>query len=224
VTTPSHVLPGDREPSEAALFAARLLADTMSQTDLLELERMLAHSLSHPRPSLLREARLGLLIEMCDEQTGEVPDVDRYEQERRRRLETDESWPVATTIARAFFGWYQACRAAMRLKVMGAASRESHSQTHRTGLRREYTRQEVTATLARFHDERGRWPNFSEFWRWGQDLRQHARRNGLPDPRIPSMPVVARAFGSFDRALSVAQKSSDGSRPSERKAIANAPG
>jgi hypothetical protein len=194
------------EPSEAAVFAAEVLAATMSRGELLDLERMLAHSVAHPKPAELREARLGLLIELCTLETGEVPTEAQYESERAARTADDERWPHATTLGRAFYGWDWACRAAMRLAHAGSAARVSHAQKFRKGKRPPYTRQEVIAAFSRFRDRKGRWPNFSEFLAWGQVEREHARLNSREDPRIPSMKVITRMFGDFGRALTAARR------------------
>ena len=196
----------DGEPSEAAVFAAELLVATLSQDALVDLERMLAYSLSHPKPAELREARLGLLIALCSTETGQIPGQPEYESERLRREAEGERWPSATTLSRAFFGWNWACRSAMRLARQGSAARVSHSQHFRKGSRPPFSRDEVIAAFCRCRDINCRWPNYSEFLAWGQAEREHARLNGLPDPRVPSMTVVKRVLGSFDRALMDARR------------------
>jgi hypothetical protein len=204
--TAAHHQPRHGEPSEAAVFAAEVLAATLRPEELLDLERMLAHSLARPKPAELREARLGLLIELCVADTGEVPTEERYESERRRREAGGERWPSSTTLRRAFYGWNWACRAAMRLAHHGSAARVSPAQHFRRGSRSTYTRDEVIAAFGRFRKANGRWPNFSEFLAWGQAEREHARLNGMPDPRIPSMPVIRRVLGGFERALAAARR------------------
>lgn len=197
------------EPSEAAVFSAEILAQTMSQSELMDLERLLAHSLAHPKPAQLREARLGLLIELCTTQTAEVPTQKRYDEERQRRKLLGEHWPDSTTLSRAFHGWNWACRAAMRLVHVGSAARVSHSQHFRKSQRAPYTRQEVIDAILRFRDTWDRRPDFSAFLAWGASERAFARLHGRQDPRIPSLPVITRLFGDFERARAAAEYAND---------------
>lgn len=68
-----------------------------------------------------------------------------------------------------------------------------------------YLPREVVGAIARFHDRFGTWPTKWEYNEWGRLERQAARHTGAPDPRIPSMGQVAKAFGTYDRAVDLAR-------------------
>ncbi len=192
------------EPSEVARELAKLIG-ALSAEAALQLEGLLANSIGSPSSAEIREARLGLLIELVSVGTGEVPGVDQYNGERDQRSARGEHWPSASALSKAYFGWQQAVRAAMRLHFIGTRARVASSHTHAPASG-EYTRPEVTNAIRRFRDRHGTWPSYSEYGQWGADARRLARRGGHPDPRIPEHVVIRKLFGEWDRALAVAER------------------
>jgi YD repeat-containing protein len=99
-----------------------------------------------------------------------------------------------------------ACDAAVRF--LGKTSAQvAHTHRHaRTYV--PYVPREVIDAITRFHDRFGTWPTKWEYNEWGRLERQAARHTGAPDPRIPSMGQVAKAYGTYDRAVQLANDAS----------------
>lgn len=191
--------------AQAASFVA--LVPNLPEQTLRDLERLLLADLASPSGAELREAGLGLLIEMVADGSGEVPPTEDYDRLRDERQLTGERWPDSTTLIRAYSNtWTIAVRAAMRLSFEGSAARVAHTHKHGRGRGHDYTREEVLAALVWFRDEHnGRWPEATQFYAWGEQLRRAARKGGHPDPRIPTRPVVHRLFERFGLARAAAQ-------------------
>ncbi len=136
------------------------LVDTVPVQAAEHLLRLVRHSLAAPPPGLLREARLGLLIDLLGARNGELLGTDVYETARAERLLRGENWPVYTTVLRAFGDWLHAQMAAIRLAYLGTQARAPRSMRH-TGGRARYTKREVievfiraATRLRRLDDER----------------------------------------------------------------------
>ncbi len=201
-------------PTTSAVAAGfvELVPDLPMET-LRHIERLLLANLASPTGAELREARLGLLIDMVAGGSGEIPLTADYDAAVERRRAFGESWPDSTTLSRAYCkSWTTAVRAAMRLVLCDGPRRVPHSYKHAVGGQNGYGRSEVVAALMRFHhDHEGRWPQPSQFYDWGQQLRLHARTNGHRDPRIPTRKALGRHFDSFDLARRAAQLASSAS-------------
>jgi hypothetical protein len=182
------------------------LVPGLSEETLRNVERLLVADLAAPTSAELREARLGLLIEMVSDGTGEIPRAEDYDALRAEREVLGEKWPHSTTLSRGYSdSWPLAVRAAMRLAFDGPTSRVAHTHTRR-GSHSPYRREEVIAALLRFRDEHsGRWPSASQFFDWGESLRRAARTGGLEDPRIPTQKALRRHFKRFSLAITAAQ-------------------
>jgi hypothetical protein len=209
-----HLSPAGREParnpvpvdaSELAQGLAQILRPFPRQA-IEDLERLLANNLGAPTSAELREARLGLLIELISTGDGEIPRTREYDDLRRSRLEAKgERWPSASTLVESYGSFLAAVKAAIRLHHDGSAARVPHTHRHAKPYRR-YTRDEVIAALHSFHDQFGSWPRSElEYLTWGETVRRARRHGGHPDPRIPTAKPIRKLFGDFGRALEVAK-------------------
>ena len=88
---------------------------------------MVCDSIASPLSGLLREARLGLLIQLLRDRHAEAVDTTLYDEECARRRERGEVWPASTSIARAFGDWYRAQMAAVHLAFLGTGARQPRS-------------------------------------------------------------------------------------------------
>ena len=114
------------QPTEVALVLADLVRKiTVAAAD--DLQRLLGFSVGLPEAGMLRAARLGLLRELIQQRTGEIPGTEDYERLRARKEAADNEWPTASTLSNAYGGWVAAVRAAMRLDAEGSASKLSTS-------------------------------------------------------------------------------------------------
>lgn len=182
-------------PEAAALIG---LVPNLDDATLRSIERLLLAGLAHPSGRELRAARLGLLVELVTELSGEIPTVEQYEARRDSRSAAGDSWPSSSSLADVYGGqWNLAVRAAMRLAFEGPRSRVPHTLRH-ARFREEFTRDEVIAAIRRFAEEHdGRMPSAEQYYSWGEHLRRAARHGGRADPRIPSRTAVRRHFASF---------------------------
>ena len=199
--------PADLVRSDVAVAYIELLND-FAPDQLQLIERALLSDLAESTPAELREARLGLLMDMLADRSGVIPLADDYDRLREERAERGEVWPHSTTLLRAYsHSWNLAVRAAMRLLFDGPAARVATSHRAKHTKTSDYERDEVKAALRRFHREHGgRWPRPTQFYDWAEYVRQHADYGGHPDPRLPSPSAVKRHFGTFDAALVAAQR------------------
>lgn len=187
------------EPLDPATCAAvaQFVVDVIPGLDdrtVDELDQLIGLRLTFPTAAELRDGRLGLLLEMIAVSQGVFPQVPEYRAERKARKALGEIWPDASTISRAYKGWDRACRAAMRLHHLGGASRVQ-GEPHYQRPRDSYTREEILAAIDRFWRDHDRcWPQYTEFFKWGEKLRRDANRRGDRDPRIPCPNQVIEFF------------------------------
>ena len=199
--------PADPEPSELAVGFAELLR-SLPMEAVADVERLLAWRLTYVEPAVLREARLGLLLDMVTDAEGSMPLADDYETERAARAAQGESWPAASTLSRVYNGWARACRAAIRLVEVGVSTAVGSAGAPSTRAPNGAPRRNVVfAALSQYRREYGRWPAQTEYHRWRRDLRRRASRLGLDDPELPSLPQIRASFGDFDRATGAARRS-----------------
>jgi hypothetical protein len=184
-----------------------------------DLKRLLARSITDPRPGERRDARLGLLVELVAGAEGEIPTIDDYEATRaQRRRERGEDWPAHTTISRAWGHWLKAVAGAMRLAFRPSGGRVPET-THHVPAGGEYTREEVLAAISECRFALGfyRVPADNaeggaaslikaEYEEWAKLRRRAARLAGQPGPRLPTREPIVRFFGSFERAEVASRK------------------
>lgn len=204
----SPPIPGlsDR-PSELAEGLA-MVARSLSPDAAADVERLLAHAVGLPKPAVLREARLGLLIEMVSDGSGLVPSVRDYLAAREQRRQRGEQWPAPSSLIAAYGSFLTAVKAAMKLATLGTPARVAPSHHHSREPSKAFTRTEAAAALRAFHDKHGYWPRSQEWGDWSALSRRLARQHGRPDPRLPNLTALRRLFGTFERAIVVARRAS----------------
>jgi hypothetical protein len=195
------------DPSATELaqgFASILHA--FPQEAIEDLERLISNDLGAPTSAGLREARLGLLIELISTGDGEIPRTRDYDGARKHRAQTKgEEWPAASTLVESYGSFLAAVKAAMRLHHDGSVARVPHTHRHARPYKR-YSRDEVVAALRSFRDQHGSWPRSElEYLTGAATVRQARRNGGHPDPRLPSAKPIRTLFGGFPRALDVAK-------------------
>lgn len=194
--------------TEAAQVLAQMVADRAAfpEAAVRDLARLLGHGLAVHSVARERSTRLGLLVDLVSSVSGEFIDTATYEAAREQRSKAGEEWPAASTLSRAYGHWLAAVRAAMRFWFDGGQARVASS--HRHACRHAgYRPREIAAALRRCRDELGAWPTEWEYEEWRRVCRELSRRAGLPEPRLPSMPVVRKACGSFEAGLALADAS-----------------
>ncbi len=195
----------DRSASELAQGLASMV-HAFPQEAIEDLERLISNDLGSPTSAELREARLGLLIELIADGNGEIPRTRDYDEMRKHRAQTrGEEWPTASTLVESYGSFLAAVKGAMRLHHDGSAARVPHTHRHARPYKR-YSRDEVVAALRSFRDQHGSWPRSElEYLTWATTVRRIKRNGGHPDPRLPSAKPIRTLFGSFQRALKVAE-------------------
>ena len=201
------------QPTDVAFVLVDLVGDHRAFPDdaARDLHRLLGHRLACPPTAVLRYDRLQLLLRMLLE-AAVLPTFDEYE---ARRLADASDAPAASTLVNAFGHWLSACDAATRF-LGNASAQVAHTHRH-SGTYVPYVPREVIDAITRFHDRFGMWPTKWEYNEWGRLERQAARHTGVRDPRIPSMGQVAKAFGTYDRAVQLAN---DAAAPKQRSPTA----
>ncbi|MEJ7783462.1 MAG: hypothetical protein WKF96_01580 [Solirubrobacteraceae bacterium] len=172
-----------------------------------DLHRLLGHRLASPPTGVMRYDRLQLLLRMLLD-AAVVPTFDEYE--ARRRADRSDA-PAASTLVNAYGHWLSACDAAVRF-LGNTSAHVAHTHRHARAYV-PYVPREVVDAIARFHDRFGTWPTKWEYNEWGRLERQAARHTGAPDPRIPSMGQVAKAYGTYDRAVHLTRDTAEPTQP-----------
>jgi hypothetical protein len=177
----------------------------MSVEAATDLKRLVGHSISLPSPAELREARLGLLIDLVENGSGEVPSAEVYEAERSKRREDGETWPAASTLIHAYGGhWLAAVRSAMRVafeSIRRVPSNYAHARPAAS-----YTRDECLAALIACSDALESEPTMQEYLEWATLTRRLSRLNGQSDPRLPGRKQILKAWGTFERLLAALRR------------------
>lgn len=183
-----------------------LVAVTPTLTDIeaAQLARLLAASVSAPSSALIREARLGLLIDVLGDLQGELIDTVTYDAERAARRNRGETWPVSSTLIRLFGSWHRVLVAAMHLAFDGTVSRRPSSMKL-AGYRRAYTRKEALKVIIEMRRVLGVWPTSGEYLWFRELCCRAATVNKKAEPRIPSMTPLNRLFGGYAPAITAAQ-------------------
>jgi hypothetical protein len=192
--------------SSNATETAQALATVVSssawpQEAVRDLARLLGHGLASPTPAQLREARLGLLIELVSVGTGEFIDTDTYDTARERRVATGEECPTASGLARAYGHWLIAVRAAMRFWFIGGSARVPADHSHVPAGPAYTPAEAIEALNVACEDLRCEVITEWEYEEWRRLRRTAARHAGTPLPRFPSMTPIRKHFGGFDQAL-----------------------
>lgn len=169
------------------------------------LYEMLSHRLGCKPAALARYEKLGLLVEIIAEGTGEVPSVETYQRRRAEAADRGESWPSHAALAKAYLGWTRAVDAAMKLHFGTRQVPVSSRYLKKAFKDGAYSNAEILASIGKCRDAIGFWPTQWEYQHWGRIQRKLARRSGIT-PRIPGIDVVRRAFGSYDVARNAAER------------------
>ncbi len=194
---------------EVAWVIAELIP-VLSEQTISDLGRLVNHSLSAISIPELREARLGLLIELVTGSQGVIPGIDDYNEARRQRAEDGEIWPAHTTLTRIHGGhWLGAVRAAMRVAEDGAKA--GVATVAGKGKQPPYNRREVINAIEQCWtglrlDPDGRGPSANEYKEWAWLGRRMARLSGQAEPRLPVLEIICKQFGSFERAIAVCRR------------------
>jgi hypothetical protein len=168
-----------------------------------QLRRMLANSIAAPTPAELREARLGLLSELIAQGHADT-NSDSYEEVRAARAAGGELWPSRSQLTRAYGTWLHALDAATTLasEPLGAGA---PSDRGRNRVSRRYTRNDLIVAIQRCRLALDEWPTASTYGHWRRVALRAARQHGAANAAIPSTPVVTKRFGTWTRALAIAQ-------------------
>lgn len=184
--------------SEACQLLAAIAADLPARSRE-ELARLLGHSVAMPSNQELREMRLGLLVETITRQ-GEIPTSTHYDNERERRLANGEDWPRSTGLAAHYGTWTAATRAATDLAYAITPGR-IRAATPRPWPLKPYTRTEIREALERASRKVGQVIGQWEYAELRRVERQLAARLGHDDPRLPTLQVIHKHFGSWEGAI-----------------------
>lgn len=171
-----------------------------------QLFEALSHSLAAPSPTRIREARLGLVIDLVRAGTGELPLIDEYEELRSARKKRGEKWPASSSLIEAYMSWPKVIRAAM--EVHFGDGRVAHSPKRQRPQDITYSRQEIVEAFERCQREIGFAPTQWEFEEWAYVSRQIAWASGKT-PRIPGLKQIRKRFGGFDDLAEFVQRNAD---------------
>ncbi|MGI8801037.1 MAG: hypothetical protein ACR2KV_02530 [Solirubrobacteraceae bacterium] len=163
---------------------------------------MLANSIAAPTPAELREARLGLLLELVDSVGIERASADTYDALRAARSASGVSWPSRSQLSRAYGGWIRALEAAT--KLIHQAGPGSPGDSRRSSARRYSSRADLLVSVEQCRLVIGTWPSRSTYTRWASLAVRTARRHGRTDPAIPSARAIIKRFGTWTRAVELA--------------------
>ncbi len=193
-----HSLDGrSAEPrvSEMARVIAELVPSLPVET-VVDLGRLVQRRLTMVDSHATRFARLGLLIDMVSEESGEVPSTDAYDRLRAERLSAGEVWPAHSTLCVAFGGWVGAVRTAMLLVLDGSRS-PVPARNHYRDAKPVFSLQDCVAAFIDCSRSLGVWPTEHEYEEWRRLSRELARLAGKPYPHYPSAQSWRRLFGPW---------------------------
>lgn len=207
--------PTESESASEVAWVLAHLVPALSEATASDLRRLLSHSLTSPTASELREARLGLLIDLVSDGSGLVPGLADYEAARQRRLRQGQSWPSSSTLIQAYGGhWLAAVRSAMRIAFEGTKGRAPSSGHHLRSWSKPYTRQEVVKAVAECWraiglNPNGAGPSQAEYLDW-VDLTKRAARQSGRSKRLPTQTVLIRLWPGWERLIDAARTASKG--------------
>lgn len=206
MTTPAPGHPRSAARNGASELAQSIAAvvPSLPADTARNLRILLSQSIALPSGQELRQARLGLLIELVSDGTGEVPGAELYDHARERReRDANEQWPHSTTLLRTYGHWTAAVAGAMALAHGPATSVQARRGEPK---KPPYRRAEVLAGIVRCKEALAYWPSPWELREYGRLCRHQARAAGQPDPRIPDRPTVLKHFGSWAQAMAAAKR------------------
>lgn len=190
------------EATELGLALAALVADGnhVPREDAMEIHQALAHRLAAPPAQARRHDQLWLLMAMIM-RTGEIPRYDAYELQRNA---TEKQVASGSALIRAHGSWLLACEAAVKL-LHNAPGTKVRENPHRPRVA-AYGADEALDAIETFQRTYGHWPWSREYVTWQRAAYRAARLGGHPPPRNPNPRRINQLFGSFDRAVQLAQK------------------
>lgn len=198
----------DNATEAAQLIAA--LVPALPMDDARDLARLLGHQIAAPSRASIREARLGLLIELISLQGDfTLPSEDNYTDLRAERAASGEDWPTSRTLVSAFGHWLKAGDAAVnhvrghnangqRIRV---AASNKHCRRHTP-----YSRQDVMDDIKRARLALGYWPSEWEYEEFTRVTRRLARKYSEPKHRITGIKQVRTWFGDYPRAVQASRR------------------
>lgn len=189
-------MPERPQVSEVAEFVAGILPGIPAKTKF-ELKRLLSHSVAVPTASELREARLGLLVELVS--TGELPTVRTYAS-HRQESSSEDNWPSVAGLIQHYGTWTRSLQAAIDLHF-GATSVRARSRSPLPWTPQPYTRVEIQDALRTASFKVGRPITQWEYSELRRIERKNASMIGLPEPRLPGNQVIRRTFGNWANGM-----------------------
>lgn len=184
--------------TEVGEFLASI-ATSIPEKSRRELVRLLGHSVAAPSMAELREARLGLLVEMVD--AGEIPKADDYTRLRKTRAARGENWPSHASLILHFGTWANAAKAALDVCFSVTSKRDWARQPREWPLV-PFKRPEIVEALEDSSEKVGRRITQWEYVELRRVERRLASQMGLPDPRLPHLGVIRKNFGDWEKAIS----------------------
>lgn len=188
-------------PSDVALALARL-APTLSAEDRRDVRLLLSRRIEVHKPSVLRGARLGLLVEVLDGQ-GTFPNSALYSKIRAARPDAS-SWPDHSTLSRYYGSWLAAVRAAMtQLHTYG----KPPSYKTFSGSTPAFAVGEMLEGIRQCRDDLAPWPSpddwprASEYGQYRALARKAAALAGAPMPRLPATSVLLKHLGDWENVI-----------------------
>jgi hypothetical protein len=186
-------------PTELAQAIAELvLSEALSERVVSDLHPMLGHTLSRPDPASYRWDLLNPLSSLIHERAGDLPTAREYETARQLRF---PGAAAASSLSERYGSWIKALAVASRLINH---SKDTPITTGRRHQSRSYAPRDCTAAIAQFFQRFGTWPSPTEYREWARAHTDAMRRFG-GDPRLPSIDIVYRRFGTFANAVAAAQ-------------------
>lgn len=198
--------PVQPRPSTYALALARDIAywpeDAAKQLGL-----MLANLEAIPTSQAIRDARLGLLIDIVLDPACEEVTMDDYDARRCVEKLRGREWPDSETLRRAYNdSWGSACAMARSVSE-GSAYGVSIDGDHWRRRSASFSPADVHDALIRCRDALRRWPRPTEFEEWGRFERARQKKNPSRQAyRIPRASKVRKVCGSWERGIDQAKQ------------------
>jgi hypothetical protein len=161
-----------------------------------------------PTPGRKRENQIGLLIELLWRRSEATVTSREYAEERRIRELNGAHWPSVRQLCDAYGEWLTAVEVSRRVLNDNRYGAAAHAR-HYGSRHKKYARGDVLREIRRARDYFGVWPRYHQYKRL-RDLeyeRMRATGAGLRD--VPSLNVIEKHCGSWDRAVELAKLDSD---------------